>query len=230
MSKKINYILDELELMFPDAKCELNYNTPFQLLISIMLSAQSTDLQVNKVTKSFFSYIKSPSDIIKLWSATELWILIKSIWLYKTKSLNIYNTSKIILSFTEKDVNFCKNKICLKNYEYYWYLIPDTLSELTKLPWVWEKTAKVFLSEMYDIPVVPVDTHIHRVSNRLWLVNSKIPLKTSQILEKKIPVKRKNRAHHLFIFFWRYFCLARSPKCFKCPFSDICSYYKKDIN
>ncbi len=225
MSKRINYILSEIEKIFPNPETELKYENPFQLLVAVVLSAQTTDKQVNKVTQEYwlFEKIKSPIDVINMWQ-NKLKEGIKSIWLTNSKAKNIYSLSLAISNLKpesdqEKEI-----------YDKYWYVIPSSIAWLVKLDWVWEKTAKVVASVLYDIPCVPVDTHVHRVTNRLWIAKANTPLSTSRQLEKTIPDNLKNKAHHLFIFFGRYFCLARSPKCNDCPLQRICKYYNKKNN
>ncbi len=229
---KIEYILLEIEKLFPDADIELNFSNPFQLLLAVVLSAQATDKQVNKVTDRFFENIQSPQDILKF-DIQQLEQQIKSIWLYKLKAKNIYNLSKLILEWVdlikswEKQIDyFCQSSRCRQIYQKYWYIIPDKIELLTKLPWVGIKTAKVVLNVLYWQPVIPVDTHINRVANRLWIVKTKTPEQTSKELEKIIPDKRKRKAHHLLIFFGRYFCKAKNPNCQQCLFKDFCEYYK----
>ncbi len=205
--KKVEEIIKKMETFFPNAKCELNFRTWFQLLVSVILSAQTTDKQVNKVTKTLFRTIQNPQDVLNLWQ-DKLAQEVKSIWLYRTKSKNIYATSKILIEkFDTK--------------------IPNRMEKLITLPWVGEKTAKVILSVLYNQPYIAVDTHVHRIANRLGIVNTKTPLQTSKKIEKLVPQKLKNKAHHLFIFWWRYFCTARNPKCKECPFIDFCKFYRK---
>ncbi len=219
--EKIETILLKIEELNPNLKTELYYETPFQLLIAVLLSAQSTDVQVNKATKTnwFFKKVKSPQDVIDLWH-NQIKSYINSIGLSNSKTKNIFNLSCKILELKKPSNN--KEK---KILERYWYIIPSNLQGLTALPWVGVKTAKVVLSVLYEIPCVPVDTHIHRVSNRLWIVETKTELQTSNNLEKIIPQKLKNKAHHLLIFFGRYFCKAKKPECQSCPFNSGCFYF-----
>ncbi len=220
---KIETILKKIEKIYPNPQIELYYETPFQLLIAVVLSAQTTDKQVNKVTKdyAFFDKVKKPEDIIKLWfDWVRQWI--KTIWLTNSKAKNIYNLSKQILAIKEP-ISKDEKQI----FEKYFYIIPDSLDRIMKLSWVWEKTWKVVLSVLYKKALIPVDTHVHRVANRLWIVNTNYEIQTSKQLESIIPDKLKNKAHHLFIHFWRYFCLARSPKCYDCPLKFSCKYFKK---
>lgn len=197
-------IFSYLEQLFPNADTELNYETPFQLLVAVILSAQTTDKQVNKVTATLFQTIKQPEDVLKL-GHPAFEQAIKSIGLYKGKAKNIYQTSELLLTKKGK--------------------IPKTASELIKLPGVWEKTAKVVLHVLYKKPVIAVDTHVHRICNRLGIVQTKTPLQTSKLLETVIPNKYKQIAHHCIILFWRYYCTARKPKCTECQLQKICLYF-----
>lgn len=219
-----DFFFEELQRIYPDPIIELNYTTPFQLLIAVILSAQSTDKQVNKVTNSLFQSIKSPQDIVNMW-LTQLSKNIQSIWLYNWKSKNIYATSKIMISeeFNQKHSQEERFRQTFTEQSYY---IPDTLAWLMDLPWVWEKTAKVVLRALYELPFVAVDTHVHRVANRIGLVNTKSPLETSKIVEKKISKKYIHHAHHSIILFGRYHCTARKPQCHNCPFTKFCLYFK----
>ena len=225
-----DFFFDELQKIYPEAIIELNYTTPFQLLISVILSAQATDKQVNKVTDTLFLKIKWPSDVIKMWHEhfTES---IKSIWLYKWKSKNIFATSKIMNTprfNLERQSNATLDQ-AHQVYDKHGYYIPDTLDGLMSLHWVWEKTAKVVLRALYGLPYVAVDTHVHRVSNRIGLVKTKSPLETSKVIENKIGKKYILPAHHTIILFGRYHCLARKPKCSDCLFTKICVHYNKII-
>jgi len=192
-----------LQKLFPDAKTELNYSTPFQLLVAVILSAQTTDKQVNKVTNILFQKIKQPKDLIKLWF-DDFKTHIKTIGLYNGKAKNIRATANILVKKP----------------------LPKTLQWLQELPWVGEKTAKVIGQVLYDMPVIAVDTHVHRVCNRLWIVKTNSPLQTSKLLEKVIPNTYKSIAHHCLILFGRYYCTARNPKCETCKLQKICVYYK----
>lgn len=203
-AKKLNQIFSFLETRFPNAETELNYNNGFQLLIAVMMSAQTTDKQVNKVTDSLFKKIKKPEDVITL-GLPKFEQSIKSIGLYKSKAKNIYQTSQILIDQGGQ--------------------IPDTEVELVKLPGVWEKTAKVVLHVLFGQPVIAVDTHVHRICNRLGIVKTKAPLQTSKLLEAVIPNQYKQTAHHCMILFWRYVCTARNPKCDQCELSQICPFF-----
>lgn len=197
-------IFSYLEQLFPNANTELNYETPFQLLVAVILSAQTTDKQVNKVTATLFQTIKQPEDVLKL-GHPAFEQAIKSIGLYKGKAKNIYQTSQLLVAKKGK--------------------IPKTESELMKFPGVGEKTAKVVLHVLYKKPVIAVDTHVHRVCNRLGIVDTTTPLQTSKLLETLIPKKYKQIAHHCIILFGRYYCTARNPKCAQCKLNQICPYF-----
>lgn len=190
--------------MFPNAETELHYTNLFQLLVVVALSAQATDKQVNKVTASLFQKIQKPDDILQM-GFENFEQSIKSIGLYKSKAKNLRKTAEILASR--------------------WWIIPDTEAELVKLPWVWEKTAKVILHVRFHQPVIAVDTHVHRICNRLGIVQTKAPLQTSKLLETAIPNQYKQIAHHAMILFGRYFCTARNPKCDQCKLHALCQYY-----
>lgn len=225
-SEKVWFIFDYLKELFPNPKTELNYSTPFQLMIAVILSAQTTDKQVNKVTEKLFQKIYKPEDIVKLWEQ-KFKESIKSIWLYKWKAKNIIGLSRIMIS--EEYINTFENhnsKLVKNIFKKYWYYIPDQIDELKKLPWIWEKTAKVIAHVLYNALVIAVDTHVHRVTNRLWIVKTRTPEQTSKLLEKIIPDSYKDSSHHSLVLFWRYNCLARKPKCEECKLKKICVYYK----
>lgn len=193
--------------MYPENKTELKYENPYQLLIAVIMSAQTTDKQVNKANEKFFKVLKKPEDALKL-GVDKIKEYIKSIGFYNNKAKNIYETSKILV-------------------EKYNWQIPKTLEELTALPWVWIKTAKVVSAILYNAPYLPVDTHVHRVLNRLWIVNTKTPLETDKQAAKILDKDATIKLHHSLIFFWRYHCTARNPKCEICPLKNICNYYKQ---
>lgn len=208
MNKKdLPFFAEKLNEMFPDAKTELYYNNEFQLLIAILMSAQTTDRQVNKVNRNFFEFLKTPKDWINLW-IEEITLFIDSISFFNNKAKNIYKTCEIL-----------KEKYNSK--------IPKNIEELTQLPWVWIKTAKVFLAVIEDAPYIWVDTHVHRVLNRLWLVKTKSPLETDKKISKGFTKDNHAMLHNTLVLFWRYHCNARKPKCITCPFLEKCSYKEK---
>lgn len=218
--KNIHFVFEELTKRYAGSTTELIYHTPFQLLVAVIMSAQTTDKQVNKVTAKFFDTITWPKDILKL-KPEKRESMIQWVNYYRNKAKNIYKLATILSNseFWTLNSKFIKKR---------WYRIPDTQEELVKLPWVWEKTAKVILQVLYWHDVIAVDTHVHRVTNRLWIVKTNEPLQTSKILEAKVPKEFRWDAHHWLILFGRYHCVARNPKCESCPFTHICGRYKKN--
>ena len=207
--ENIKKILDILEQTYPDAECELNYTSAFELLIATILSAQCTDVRVNKVTAELFKKYNKPEDFAKL-STAEISEEIKSCGLYKSKAQKIKETSVIL----------CSN---------YGGEVPDKMEELVKLPGVGRKTANVVLSNAFGVDAIAVDTHVFRVSNRIGLVKTDTPEKTEFELMKVLPKKRWSKAHHLIIFHGRRICKARKPECEICPITKYCKYYKNNF-
>ena len=201
----INKILDDLDSLYPNAKAGLDFNTPFELLIATILSAQCTDVRVNKVTAVLFKEHNTPKTILDL-GVDGLSKYIKSCGLYKTKSKNIINTCNIL-------------------YRDYDSIVPDNIEELIKLPGVGRKTANVVVSNAFDTPAIAVDTHVFRVTNRIGIVNEKDVLSTEIALMKEIPKERWSKSHHLFIWHGRNLCKARNPKCEECILNDRCKFY-----
>ncbi|WP_122639332.1 endonuclease III [Romboutsia sp. Marseille-P6047] len=205
--KDVNEILDKLEELYPDAKCELDYTTPFELLIATILSAQCTDIRVNIVTGKMFKKYNTPYDFNKL-SVDEIIKEIKTCGLYKSKAEKIKLTSKIIC-------------------EEYDGQVPNTFEELVKLPGVGRKTAGVVLSNAFNVPAIAVDTHVFRVANRIGIVHTTTPEKTEFALMNTIPKQRWSHSHHLLIFHGRRICKARKPECGDCHIKSYCDYYKE---
>lgn len=199
---KTDYILNQLELIFPNAGCELNYSNVYELLIAVVLSAQTTDVRVNLVTKELFSKYKNVNELANA-NYDECLEIIKSLGLSKTKTTNIINlANELIRRFNG--------------------IVPSNFDDLVSLPGVGRKTANVVLSEGFHIPAIAVDTHVSRVANRLGLSESSDVLKIEYDLREKIEENRWHKAHHLFIFFGRYFCKAKNPNCEECPFKNHC--------
>jgi endonuclease-3 len=196
-----------LKEYIPNAKTELNYSTPFQLLIAVILSAQATDTSVNKVTKKLFPIAGSAKELSKL-SIEEIKTYVKTIGLYKNKAKNISLTSKIIE----------------KNYA---GKVPHDRSALESLPGVGRKTANVILNTIFGDPVIAVDTHIFRLANRTNLAPGKNPLEVEKRLTKLIPKDFLVDAHHLLILHGRYVCKAQKPVCNKCVIFEHCEYKGK---
>lgn len=207
--EKIRQMKKSLFSLYPNALTELYYNTEFQLLVAIIMSAQSTDKQVNKINKYFFEVLKNPLDGVNLWEK-KIKEFIKSISFFNNKSHHIFETSRLLV-------------------EKYNSKIPSTLSELVNLPWVGIKTAKVFLSIIYRAPYLAVDTHVHRVLNRIGIVKTKTPLATNNAIEKIFTAGDNVDLHHSLVLFGRYHCIARKPKCLTCQLNEICDFYKKNI-
>ncbi|MCI7732895.1 MAG: endonuclease III [Solobacterium sp.] len=197
------YIIENLNRLYPDAHCELNHKDSFELLIAVVLSAQTTDVSVNRVTPAL--YEKYP-DALSLSEASEedVMRLIHSIGLYKNKSRNIINLAKELVKRFDGEV-------------------PSKREELESLPGVGRKTANVVLSNCFDYPAFAVDTHVSRVSKRLMIARKDDDVLT---IEKKLmkffPRNCWSRLHHQFIFFGRYKCKAKNPECTDCPFRDSC--------
>lgn len=222
----IYFVFEELTKRYAGSTTELVYETPFQLLTAVIMSAQTTDKQVNKVTARFFSTIQWPTDLMKI--KPELWeSMIAWVNYYKNKAKNIYKMAWMLIENSKVKHEEMK-RWQQESLDKRWYRIPDTQDELVKLPGVWEKTAKVILQVLHWHDVIAVDTHVHRVTNRLWIVKTKEPLQTSKILESKVPPEFRGEAHHWLILFGRYHCTARNPKCETCPFIKICPRYKKN--
>lgn len=196
--KQIRFCLDTMERMFPDAECELVHENPFELVIAVLLSAQCTDVLVNKVTKSLFAKYKKPEDYLEV-TLEELEQDIRSIGLYRSKAKNI-------------------RKLCQVLLEQYDGEVPNTIEELEKLAGVGRKTANVVASVAFGVPAIAVDTHVERVSKRLGICRWKDSvLEVEKTLMKKVPEEEWSDTHHRMIFFGRYHCKARNPECPECP-------------
>ncbi|OKL37962.1 endonuclease III [Domibacillus mangrovi] len=206
--KEIRHCLDTFGEMFPDAHCELNHANPFELVIAVLLSAQCTDVLVNKVTKGLFEKYKTPEDYIAV-PLEELEQDIRSIGLYRNKAKNIQKLSHLIIDEWNG-------------------IVPKTQDELVKLPGVGRKTANVVASVAFDVPAIAVDTHVERISKRLGFCRWKDNVtEVEATLMKKIPVDEWSVTHHRMIFFGRYHCKAQSPNCPECPLLDLCREGKK---
>jgi endonuclease III len=206
--QQIRYCLDQMGEMFPEAHCELVHSNPFELVISVALSAQCTDALVNKVTKKLFEKYKSPEDYLKV-SLEELQTDIRSIGLFRNKAKNI-------------------QKLCELLLEEYDGIVPQDREELQRLPGVGRKTANVVMSVAYGVPAIAVDTHVERVSKRLGFCRWKDSvLEVEKNLMKKVPEEEWSVTHHRMIFFGRYHCKAQNPQCEVCPLLDLCREGKK---
>ncbi len=208
MKDKVRRILDTLYQMYPDATCELDFSTNEQLAIAVILSAQTTDISVNKVTPRLFEKYKTIEDLAN-GNEEDIMDCIHSIGLYRNKAKNIKLFAQQLLERHDGK-------------------LPNNENELRNLAGIGRKTANVVLGVGFNIPALAVDTHVDRVSHRLGLVTAKANvLQTELQLKRKIPKEEWIVSHHSLLFFGRYHCLARNPKCSICPLSDICRYYKK---
>ncbi len=208
--KKITRIFEVLKKDNPEPVTELKYKSKFQLLISVILSAQATDKSVNSATTKLFKIAGTPKKLYDL-GEQKLKIFIKTIGLYNAKAKNIIKTCKILITEFE-------NKI------------PSNRNELQKLPGVGRKTANVVLNNAFGLPTIGVDTHVFRVSNRLGIAPGKNVLEVEKKLEKNIPEKFKLHAHHWLIIHGRYTCIARKPLCQKCKIFNLCEYKNKILS
>jgi len=202
-------IFQRLSEAIPDPETELNYSSPFELLIAVILSAQATDKGVNKATDKLYPIANTPSEIFAL-GETGLKHYVKTIGLFNTKARNIIKTCHILIHQHDSEV-------------------PRTREELESLPGVGRKTANVVLNTAFGVPTIAVDTHIFRVSNRTVIAPGKNVLEVERKLEKFVPTQYKLDAHHLLILHGRYTCIARKPRCGSCVIEDLCEFNKKTI-
>jgi len=194
--------------MFPDADCELDHRNVFELTVAVILSAQTTDPSVNKVTPALFEKYPDPQSMA-LADINDLEDRIKSIGLYRNKAKHLKALSGELIERFEGRV-------------------PDDFDQLKSLPGIGRKTANVILAVGFGLPGLAVDTHVLRVSKRLALVpQSADPTKTEVALKKALPRETWGHAHHAILFFGRYHCTARKPKCETCPMAQECQYRKK---
>ena len=204
---KINNILELLDKMIPNPKCELNYNKDYELLIATVLSAQCTDKRVNEVTKVLFQ--KYNLETLSTANIKDIEKIIYSCGNYRKKAQYIISISKSLI-------------------EDYNGIVPNNRDYLESLPGVGRKTTNVVLSNIFDVPAIAVDTHVERVSKRLNLANEKdTVLEVEKKLMKKIPKNKWSRVHHQLVLFGRYTCKSIKPDCEKCLLKEYCKYYKK---
>jgi endonuclease-3 len=195
-------ILKAIYQLYPEKTIELDFETPFQLLIAVILSAQMTDKGVNKATQILFTKVKNPADLIQL-EEIEVEKMLRSINYYRVKTRHIIQTAQ-------------------KLTEDYHGEIPDSLKEIQKLPGVGIKTAKVVLSHLFDMPFIGVDTHIHRVMNRMGIVKTSTPAGTDKKLEKILTNEQKRTMHHAIVLFGRYVCTAKKCRCSETVLKEWC--------
>ena len=203
MKTNISPILDYLDELFPHASCELFYTKDYELVIAVMLSAQTTDKAVNQVTTVLFNKYQSLDELEQA-PLEDIEETIKQIGLYKNKAKNLKGiVHELITRFN--------------------YVVPSNKEQLMTLPGVGNKTAGVIRAEIFKIPDLPVDTHVSRIAKRLKLAKKDDePIEVEKKLKKLIPEDRWIKSHHQFIHFGRYFCTAKKPMCEKCKISDMC--------
>ncbi len=203
-------IFSRLKAENPEPTTELEYTTPFELLVAVALSAQATDKGVNKATRKLFAVANTPEKILKLGEAG-LKQYIKTIGLYNTKATNILKTCKLLIKQHDSEV-------------------PDDQKALEALPGVGRKTANVIRNTAFGHPTIAVDTHIFRVSNRTKIAPGKTVLEVEKKLLKFVPEEFKLDAHHWLILHGRYTCIARKPRCGSCIIEDLCEFKQKNID
>lgn len=195
-------ILQSIFEVYPTKLIELDFETSFQLLTAVMLSAQMTDKGVNKATKRLFEIVKTPADLLKL-EPEKVEMMLRGVNYYRVKTKHLFMTA-------EKLVHEHGGKI------------PHTLETIRTLPGVGVKTAKVVLSHLYDLPFIGVDTHIHRVMNRMGIVKTKNPEESDKKLEKLLTDEQKRTLHHSIVLFGRYVCTARKCHCPETKLKEWC--------
>ena len=205
MNKEIFEYLDSL---YPNPKCELNYKKDYELLIAIVLSAQTTDKRVNKVTEILFNKYKSIKELSKA-NVSDIEDIIREIGTFRRKAIYVHEITK---------------KLDDDGYDY----VPNDRKYIESLPGVGHKTANVFLSNIYDVPAIAVDTHVTRVSKRLGFAkNNDDVISIEKKLMKKVPKDRWSKTHHQLVLFGRYHCKAINPMCSECLIKDYCKYKNK---
>ncbi|MDO9011428.1 MAG: endonuclease III [Gallionella sp.] len=207
-SVKRRQIFQRLQAGNPHPKTELEYRSPFELLVAVMLSAQATDISVNSATRQLYPVANTPEAILRL-GEEKLREYIQRIGLYKTKAKHVIQTCRILL-------------------EQHASQVPQTREALEALPGVGRKTANVILNTAFGQPTIAVDTHLFRLSNRIGLAPGKTVLEVEKKLLKVIPKEFMLDAHHWLILHGRYICRARAPKCAECVIYDLCEYKNKD--
>lgn len=207
LKEDIKKVVDILEKTYPEAECALHFNSPYELLIATILSAQCTDDRVNIVTNELFKQYNTPQKMIKL-DQEKLQSIIKTCGLYKNKSKNILGASKGIVEKFNGEV-------------------PKTLEELTSLPGVGRKTANVVMANAFGTPAFAVDTHVFRVSNRIGIAKGKTVEQVENKLMENIDKDHWIKMHHCIIWHGRKICKARNPKCSECPVNVVCEFFKE---
>lgn len=209
MTTNIPAILQELKRLYPDARPELNFTNPYETLIATMLSAQSTDKQVNKVTPAVFRDFPTPRELAA--STPDILLPYVQSCGFRSKATNMVLAAQKIMADFHGEV-------------------PQTMEELTSLPGVGRKTANVVLANAFRVPTIAVDTHVFRVSNRLGLATAENVEKTEQQLMENIPKSDWIDAHHWLIFHGRRVCKARGPLCRECTLSALCRHHTTEVS
>lgn len=207
--KDIPEFYSRLRALEPEPKGELNYVNPYTLLVAVVLSAQATDVGVNKATGPLFKVVDTPEKMVALGEA-KLKDYIKTIGLFNSKAKNVIALSQILI-------------------DQYGSSVPEDRDILETLPGVGRKTANVVLNIAFGHPTMAVDTHIFRIGNRTGLAPGKTPLEVEKKLEKRTPDEFKRHAHHWLILHGRYLCKARTPECWRCPVDDLCKFKPKTL-
>lgn len=209
--QKVEFIIEQLNILYPEAKCSLNYKEPFQLLIATRLSAQCTDERVNKVTPALFERYPTLNDFANA-DFDELCTYIHSCGFFRGKASSIIEMSNQLLNNHNGQ-------------------LPDTIEELTKLSGIGRKTANLICGDIFGKPAIIADTHCIRLSNRLGLVKDTVdPHKVEIQLNRIIPAEHRTKLCHNFVYHGRNVCSSRSPKCNECKLSSVCTFFKKSTN
>ena len=207
-SERYRHFVEYFSKHQPEAVTELHYNSPYQLLVAVILSAQCTDKRINQVTPALFERFPSP-EILAASTSDEVFTYIRSVSYPNNKAKHLVGMAKILMEVFHGEV-------------------PSDINDLQKMPGVGRKTANVIASVVFDAPAIAVDTHVFRVSNRIGLTNNaRTPLAVEKQLVKYLPQETLAIAHHWLILHGRYICVARSPKCAVCPLTWFCKYYEQ---
>ena len=210
LQQKYDAFVAYFEEHMPVAETELAYADPYQLLVAVILSAQCTDKRVNMTTPALFRRFPTARDMANS-TAEEIYTYIKSISYPNNKAKNLLGMAQTLVSDFDG-------------------IVPDNLEDLQKLPGVGRKTANVMMAVAFDLPAMPVDTHVFRVANRIGLTkNSRTVLETEKTLVAHLPKPVISKAHHWLILHGRYVCLARKPKCQECGITAFCDYFQKKV-
>ena len=205
LTERYRHVLEWFEKVMPVAESELNYRNPYELLVAVILSAQCTDKRINLVTPALFERFPTPVHLAAA-EVGEVFDYIRTVSYPNNKAKHLVGMAKMLVERFDS-------------------VVPDSLSELTQLPGVGRKTANVIMAVIFDLPAMPVDTHVFRVANRIGLVRAKTVLATEQQLVRHIDGALLPKAHHWLILHGRYICLARKPQCLRCGITEACRYF-----